>query len=105
MSNAEPGAGPTPGADRRPASAGPCGCQEAIDRLFEYVDAEMPLTDTVRVAAHLAVCDSCEDAAGAERHVRDVLRRSCHEMAPEALRTRVVSALSVRRVRGSLTAD
>lgn len=80
------------------ADCGECGCDEAIDRLFEYLDAELPEPDCLRLAAHLAVCDGCLDAASAEKHVRDLLRRSCAESAPETLRVRVVSQLTVWRV-------
>jgi len=78
----------------------PCGCEEAIDRLFEYLDAEVPDADCLRIAAHLAVCAGCHDAAGAEQHVRELIRRSCVEAAPEELRVRVVASLSVLRVDG-----
>jgi anti-sigma factor (TIGR02949 family) len=111
MSAAAPAAGSAPGADESdshayPGSRGePCGCDEAIGRLFEYLDAEMPEPDCVRVAAHLAVCASCHDAASAERHVRELLRRSCQQTAPEALRVRVVAEMIVRRVRGAVGAD
>jgi anti-sigma factor (TIGR02949 family) len=103
MSAARPSAGPNPGDGD--VVGHDCECDEAIDRLFEYLDAEMPESDTLRVAAHLAACHGCEDAAGAERHVRELLRRSCQESAPETLRIRVVAQLMVRQVRGSLGAD
>lgn len=83
--------GPVDGA----TPCGACGCEEAIDRLFEYLDAELPEPDCLRLAAHLAVCDGCLDAASAERHVRELLRRSCTEAAPDTLRLRVVSQLTV----------
>ena len=109
MSAAAPAAGPAPGAEERRATAGPqgeaCGCDEAINRLFEYLDAEVPEPDCLRIAAHLAVCTDCHDAAGAERHVRALLRRSCQERAPEALRVRVYAEMLVRRVRGAVAAD
>ncbi len=95
------GAAAVPSSVGVPAGAGertPCGCDEAIDRLFEYLDAELPEPDCLRLAAHIAVCDGCLDAAGAERHVRDLIRRSCAESAPETLRVRVVSQLTVWRV-------
>ena len=81
----------------RPAE-GPCGCDEALARLFEYLDAELPEPDCLRLAAHLAVCDHCLDAASAEKHLRALLRRSCVERAPEELRVRVVTQLTVLRV-------
>lgn len=103
MSASGPSAGAHPG-DGDAVRHG-CECDEAIDRLFEYLDAEMPESDTLRVSAHLAACHGCEDAAGAERHVRELLRRSCLESAPETLRMRVVAQLLVREVRGSVGAD
>ncbi len=97
--------GPNQGDADAPGARERCECDEAIDRLFEYLDAEMPESDLVRVSAHLAACHGCEDAAGAERHVRELLRRSCLESAPERLRVRVVAQLSVRQVRGRTGAD
>lgn len=91
--------------ENRPDGAGPCDCTEAIDRLYEYLDAELPEPDCLRISAHLAVCESCHDAAGAERHIRSLLRRSCLERAPETLRVRVLAEMIVRRVRGAVTAD
>lgn len=96
---------PTPAEPDVPAKNDACGCEEAIDRLFEYLDAEMPESDTLRVTAHLKACHSCEDAASAEQHVRELLRRSCRESAPETLRVRVIAELTLRRVRGSVSAD
>jgi anti-sigma factor (TIGR02949 family) len=91
----------TPAGDGAPrAAAAPCGCEEALARLFEYLDAELPEPDCLRLAAHLAVCEHCLDAAGAEEHVRTLIRRSCVERAPEALRVRVVAQLTVLRFGG-----
>ncbi len=76
----------------------PCGCDEAIERLFEYLDSEVTDSDCLRIAAHLGVCDGCLDAASAEKHVRELIRRSCVESAPEELRVRVVAQLTVLQV-------
>ena len=81
----------------RPATAGPCGCEEAINRLFEYLDAEMPESDCRRLREHIVACDDCHHAADAEQHVRELLRRSCVEQAPEALRVRVITQILLRR--------
>jgi anti-sigma factor (TIGR02949 family) len=102
---ATPAAGSSSEAEEPGSRTGPCGCDEAISRLYEYLDAEMPEPDCLRVAAHLAVCADCHDAAGAERHVRELLRRSCVERAPETLRMRVVAEMIVRRVRGVVGAE
>lgn len=82
-----------------------CGCEEAINRLFEFLDAEVSDWDRRRIEAHIAGCASCDDAASAERHVRALLRRSCREAAPESLRLRVVAQLVVGRIPGRLASD
>lgn len=84
--------------DAGAGAATPCGCEEALDRLFEFLDAELPSPDRGRLAAHLSVCPHCLDAASAERHVRALIRRSCTERAPETLRMRVIAQLTVMRV-------
>jgi mycothiol system anti-sigma-R factor len=101
MSTSNAAAEPVPDAQGR-AAAEPCGCDEAIERLYEYLDAEIPEPECLRIAAHLAICTSCHDAASAERHVRTLLRRSCLERAPEALRVRVLAEMIVHRGRGAV---
>jgi anti-sigma factor (TIGR02949 family) len=83
--------------ERDDAPAGRCRCDEALDRLEEYLDHETSELDTGRLQAHLSECASCLDEADYERRLRALLKRSCAETAPEALRLRVVSQLTVIR--------
>ena len=83
----------------RSADDAVCDCREALERLFEYLDSEMPDSDCRRLRDHISACQACHDAADAEQHVRELLRRSCTESAPSALRVRVLTQILVRRSR------
>lgn len=76
-----------------------CHCQEALDRLEEYLDAEMGSLDAGRLQEHLAECATCFDEAELEQRFRALLRRSCGERAPETLRVRVLTQITVIRTR------
>lgn len=75
-----------------------CNCAEFVEKLFALLDSEIlgPEADVLR--SHLARCPECTRVAEAESHVRELLRRSCRERAPEALRVRVRTQLTVMRV-------
>jgi len=91
-------------ADRDPdvtAAAADCGspCADALDRLFEYLDAELVVPDAEKVRAHLAECRPCLEEFDVELVVKKIVRRSCQEAAPAELRLRIQEQLSVLRVR------
>ncbi len=87
--------------EERTADAAVCDCREALERLFEFLDSEMPDSDCRRLKEHIAACQACHDAVDAEQHVRELLRRSCTESAPSALRVRVITQILVRRSRST----
>lgn len=78
-----------------------CQCEEALDKLEEYLDSEVGELDANRLRAHLEECTSCFGEAEVEQRLRAVLRRSCYETAPETLRIRVRSEITVIRARTS----
>lgn len=78
-----------------------CQCEEALDKLEEYLDSEIGALDADRLRAHLDECTSCFGEAELEQRLRAVLRRSCYETAPETLRIRVRSQITVIRSRTS----
>ena len=90
-------------AARRPAPGAPCGCDEAVERLWEYVDSELGGLDRDRVEAHLHECVSCLEEEQVELVIKQIVRRGCQEQAPEALRLRIHEQLTVLRLRS--TAD
>lgn len=76
-----------------------CQCEEALDKLEEYLDSEVGNVDAERLRVHLDECGTCLGEAELERRFRALLRRSCTEVAPETLRIRVRSEITVIRAR------
>jgi len=83
---------------------GPCGnnCDDALDRLWEYLDAELEAPDSDVVRAHLAECQGCLEEYDVEVVVKNLVRRGCQEVAPDTLRTRIHEQLTVMRVTSTL---
>ena len=79
------------------AAIGACQCEEALEHLYEFLDSELPERDLARLRAHIDECVTCLDAMGRERDLRVMLKRSCAETAPAALRMRVLTQLTVLR--------
>ena len=82
------------------ATAGNCGnnCADALDRLWEYLDAELGAPDAETVRAHLAECEGCLEEYDVDVVVKTIVRRGCQEAAPEALRLRIHEQLTVMRI-------
>ena len=83
---------------------GPCGnnCSDALDRLWEYLDAELEAPDSDVVRAHLAECQGCLEEYDVEVVVKNLVRRGCQEVAPDTLRVRIHEQLTVMRVTTTL---
>lgn len=78
-----------------------CQCEEALDKLEEYLDSEIGELDADRLREHLSECTSCYGEAELEQRLRALLRRSCCETAPETLRVRVRTEITVLRARAT----
>lgn len=74
-----------------------CDCAEFVEKLFALLDSEVGGPEAEILRAHLGTCPDCTRVAEAESHVRDLLRRSCRERAPETLRVRVRTQFTVMR--------
>ncbi len=84
--------------------SGSCGnnCDDALARLWEYLDAELQAPDAEVVRAHLAECQGCLEEYDVEVVVKNLVRRGCQEVAPDTLRIRIHEQLTVMRVTTSL---
>nr|WP_100348353.1 mycothiol system anti-sigma-R factor [Luteimicrobium subarcticum] len=80
-----------------PHATGDDSCDHVVGHLYEYLDSEMTPEDAERMRAHLAHCSPCLAELGLDELVRQVLRRSCADKAPEGLRARVRAQLTVTR--------
>jgi len=69
-------------------------CGEVLADVFLYLDGEMDSARRDRIREHLEECSPCLRKYGIEREVRALVARCCgNDVAPEALRTRVVLRL------------
>jgi len=72
-------------------------CQEALDKLFEYIDGEMSDEDLLRIGAHLKECPPCEAEHQINEKIRLLVSQAHGEKAPHQLRERVLSTLKMAR--------
>jgi anti-sigma factor (TIGR02949 family) len=70
-------------------------CQEALQRLHEYLDGELADSDTEEVQRHLDICDACYPEARLTTELRDALQRAARGQpcCPDGLRDRIASML------------
>ena len=74
-------------------------CEDSrIVRLYEYLDGALSLEDLNDVKNHLEHCDECAQEYDLECIIRSVVRRSCREVAPETLKSRIMGRISEIRV-------
>ena len=87
-------------ADPLTPAAGNCGnnCADALDRLWEYLDAELGALDAETVRAHLSECQGCLEEYDVDVVVKTLVRRGCQEAAPDGLRLKIHEQLTVMRV-------
>lgn len=74
-------------------------CSEVLERVFLYLDGELPPEAEQDVREHLDECAPCLRQYGLEQAVKALVARSCGcDPVPEELRTKVLSWLSQVRV-------
>ncbi|MBU4214104.1 MAG: mycothiol system anti-sigma-R factor [Actinobacteria bacterium] len=83
----------------------PCGreCDDALEHLWEYLDAELAAAQAERIREHLSTCEGCHAEHDVEAMIKRVLRRCCAQEAPDTLVVRIQQQITVLRT--SLPAD
>ena len=73
----------------------PIGCQEALQRLYEYLDGELTPETTEEVRRHIELCAGCYPEVKTTTEFRDALHRAAagQPLCPESLRHRVAAML------------
>ena len=69
----------------------PPACGPVLENIAEMLDHVMPDELERLMLEHSAHCDQCGPAVDAEIRLRELVRRSCAEQAPESLRLRVTT--------------
>jgi len=64
-------------------------CAAALTRLWTYLDHELTERDEGELREHLAECPPCLAEYSIDVVLKQLVRRSCQEAAPTALRLRI----------------
>jgi len=78
------------------STTGTADCSEVLDRMFVFLDNELDQASCSDIQQHLEECGPCLAKYSLERTVKQLVARSCSEVAPDGLRERVM--LSIRQV-------
>jgi mycothiol system anti-sigma-R factor len=65
------------------------GCEEVIEKLFEFIDRELDESARREVEQHLETCRGCFSRAEFERRLRARVAQAAQARAPDRLRQRI----------------
>lgn len=69
-------------------------CQEAVDKLYEYLDREIDDITAAQIEKHLDLCRLCCDHFEFEKKMKDLVQESCvQQKAPSILKNKIRKAL------------
>jgi mycothiol system anti-sigma-R factor len=69
-------------------------CEEALEKLWQYLDRELDGESSSELQRHLEECRHCFSKVEFEQRLRAIVRRSCSgEQAPAELRERLTRLL------------
>jgi mycothiol system anti-sigma-R factor len=70
-------------------------CDQAIHRVYEYLDGELTMWRRRAITRHLDECPPCADGFVFEVELRRVIVSKCHEEVPGELRAKIAKALGI----------
>ncbi len=76
-------------------------CEKALRNLYLFIDQEMDHASCEEIQQHIDDCTDCLGEFDLERVVKQLVSRSCHEIAPQPLRDKVL--FSIRTVQVEIT--
>lgn len=68
-------------------------CEEALDRLFEYIDEELSADELRTIGAHLKTCPPCEAEHKINQKIKNLTSRTGRDTAPTELRERILASI------------
>ena len=69
-------------------------CEEVVERLFEYLDEEMPDFESQQVKDHLEVCKKCYPRAEFERAFLEAVQKvKSGDACPDSVRRSILAAI------------
>ncbi|MFV0451689.1 MAG: mycothiol system anti-sigma-R factor [Propioniciclava sp.] len=80
-------------------SSEPIDCREAATRVHALLDGELDESAADELRHHLVACEHCLETADVIEAVKRLVHRSCSgEVAPAALRARIVTQITYTRI-------
>ena len=76
------------------------GCDEALENLYLYLDAELDSVTSERIRIHLDECNGCVHSFEFEKRLKMVIKERLDEDVPDSFVTRLRDALA-REAAGS----
>jgi mycothiol system anti-sigma-R factor len=70
-------------------------CDQAIHRVYEYLDGELTMWRRRAITRHLDECPPCADGFVFEVELRRVIVSKCHEEVPAELKARIAQAIGL----------
>jgi mycothiol system anti-sigma-R factor len=68
-------------------------CDEAVHRLYHFLDGELTGEKRAEIQRHLDECLPCLEAFDFEAELRILIATKCRDQVPDALRARIAQAL------------
>jgi mycothiol system anti-sigma-R factor len=73
-------------------------CEQAIHRVYEYLDGELTMWRRRAITRHLDECPPCADGFVFEVELRRVIVSKCHEEVPAELKARIAKSIGIDQV-------
>jgi mycothiol system anti-sigma-R factor len=70
-------------------------CDEAIVRLYAYLDGELTVWRRQAITRHLDGCPPCAEGFDFEIELRQVIATKCRDEVPPALKRRIAEAIGL----------
>jgi anti-sigma factor (TIGR02949 family) len=69
-------------------------CDDArMERIYEYLDGALTRDDVAEIKHHLDDCPECLEQYDLECVIRNMVKRSCTELAPENLKNAILDRI------------
>jgi mycothiol system anti-sigma-R factor len=73
-------------------------CEEAAQRLYEYLDGELSLADYDKIKLHLELCRNCCQSFEFEKILRSIVRyKARSEKLPSSLKKSILREIEAKK--------
>jgi mycothiol system anti-sigma-R factor len=70
-------------------------CDEAIIRIYQYLDGELTVWRRHAIARHLDECPPCAEGFDFEIEIRQIVATKCRDEVPPELKRRIAEAIGL----------